>query len=129
MSAARFAVPIVFIAALMSQARADCIVAEKADQQAEGRLDQIKFTDEAYERTEIAFILTLRKPACLTGRDEYDNVVSASRIHVFLMDDKILRQLRSNIGKTIRVKGTAFGEQTAHHHAPIVMNVFEIARR
>ncbi len=129
MSAARFAVLIVLAAVSMTQAWADCLVAEKADQQAEGWLDQIKFTDEAYDRTEMVFILTLPNPACLAGEDEYDNVESTSRIHVFSMDDKILRQLRSNTGKTIRVRGRAFGEHTAHHHAPIVMNVFEIVRR
>lgn len=128
MSAARWIV-LAVLATSAGHAENACLIANRDDQQAEGRLDQVKITNEAYARTETAFILFLRKPACLTGGDEYDNVESTSRIHVFSMDDKILRQLRSNIGKTIRVKGAAFGEHTAHHHAPIVMNVFEIARR
>jgi len=122
---------IVLLALAASAARAEgaCLVAGRDGQQAEGRLDRLKITTEAYGQTETAFILFLAKPACLDGEDEYDKVASAGRIHVFSMDDKILRQLRANVGKNVRVTGSAFGEQTIHHHAPIVMNVSEIARR
>jgi hypothetical protein len=30
------------------------------------------------------------------------------------------------VGKTVRLSGDAFGEHTAHHHAPIVMRVSSI---
>lgn len=129
MNLARMVVLSVLLAAPLAHARADCLAAGGGDQQAEGKLDQIEFTDEAYDRTETAFILVLLKPACLTGQDEYDKVESASRIHVFSMDHEILRQLRANVGKKVNVTGSAFGEQTAHHHAPIVMNVSAIVRR
>lgn len=117
------------LSSVLQASATECLKAGADPQIVEGKLERITFVDEAYERTEKAFILVLAKPACLTGEDEYDHVESSPRIHVFSMDDKILRQLRLSIGGTIRVKGYPFGEQTAHHHAPIVMNVSEILRR
>lgn len=103
-------------------------MANREDQQAIGRLEQLKITVEAYRLTETAFILLLAKPACLEGEDEYDKADNTKRIHVFSMDGEILRKLRANVGKTIRVSGSAFGEQTIHHHAPIVMNVMKVEK-
>jgi hypothetical protein len=128
MSAARWIV-LAVLATSAARAEATCLVAGRDDQQAEGMLDQVKITIEAYARTDTAFILTLSKPACLEGDDEYDKVESSKRIHVYSMDDKILKKLRANAGKTVRVTGSAFGESTIYHHAPIVMDVSEIERR
>ena len=60
-----------------------------------------------------------------------DKVEATRRIHVFSMDDALRRKLRTSVGKTVRVSGDAFGEHTAHHHAPIVMRVsrLEVVRR
>lgn len=71
----------------------------------------------------------MTKPACLQGDDEIDKIESSERIHVFSLDDKILRKLRANLDKKVRVSGNAFGEHTMYHHAPIVMDVSEIERR
>jgi hypothetical protein len=116
------------LATFAARAENACLVANRDGQQAEGRLDQVKITTEAYNRTETAFILYLKKPACLEGSDEYDKVESSKRIHVYSMDDKILRKLGANAGKTVRVTGSAFGESSPYHHAPIVMNVSKIER-
>jgi hypothetical protein len=48
------------------------------------------------------------------------------KIHVFSMDKAIDHGLRANIGRRIRVLGSAFGEHTAHHRAPIVTRVTAI---
>jgi hypothetical protein len=127
MKTARWIV-LVTLAFFSASASAACLIAERDDQQAEGKLDRVKITVEAYALTETAFILTLLKPACLEGSDEYDKVESSKRIHVFSMDGKILRELRANVGRKVRVTGNAFGESTVHHHAPIVMNVSRIER-
>jgi hypothetical protein len=121
---------IVLLTLAVFSARADaaCLIAQRDDQQAEGMLDRVKITIEAYDRTDTAFMLTPSKPACLEGSDEYDKVESSKRIHVFSMDDEILRKLRANVGKTVRVTGSAFGESSPYHHAPIVMNVSKIER-
>ena len=127
MSAARFVVPILCVLCA-TEAMADCLRADRDDQQATGRLAEVKITNEAYRRTETAFILSLAKPACLQGKSEYDKVENTKRIHVFSMDGEIRRKLRANVGKTIRVTGAPFGEHTAHHHAPIVMNAMKVEK-
>jgi hypothetical protein len=127
MSAARFVVPLL-CALCTTEAMANCLIADRDDQQVTGRLAELKITNEAYQRTETAFILSLTEPACLQGESEYDKVEPTKRIHVFSMDGKIRRKLRASVGKTIRVKGAPFGEHTAHHHAPIVLNVTKIER-
>jgi hypothetical protein len=72
---------------------------------------------------EHAYILRLAAPACLDGDDEYDKVDKSDRIHVYSTDDKLLKRLRQLLGKMVRVRGSPFGEENAHHHAPIVMGI------
>ena len=114
--------------ATMGVSDAACLKASDDNQQAEGRLLSIRFTVEAYRRTEQAYILQLSSPACLEGADEYDKVDTSPRIHVFSMDDAMRKRMRGLVGKNVRVTGNAFGEHTAHHHAPIVMSISTINR-
>jgi hypothetical protein len=79
-----------------------------------------------YGLKEQAYILTPPAPLCLEGTDEYDKVESSTRIHVFSMNDALRKRLRKFVGRTVRVHGSAFGEMTAHHHAPIVMSISAI---
>jgi hypothetical protein len=125
MKAALFVVLCILCA---TKAMADCLIADRDGQQVTGRLAQVRITVEAYQLTETAFILSLAEPACLQGESEYDKVDGTKRVHVFSMDEKIRRKLRANVGKTVRVSGFAFGEQTIHHHAPIVLNVMKVER-
>jgi hypothetical protein len=104
-------------------AQADCLKANEPGQTAEGRLTSVQISIEAYKLKEQAYILRLKSDACLDGSDEFDKVERTNRIHVYAMDDALRRKLRASVGKTVRVSGTAFGEENAHHHAPIVMNV------
>ena len=106
---------------------ADCLKANQDGQVAEGRLERRRITDEAYERTETAYLLFPAKSVCLDGED-YDRVEGTTRIHVFSMDAAIRKKLEANLGKRVRITGSAFGEHTAHHHAPIVMNIVEVVR-
>lgn len=128
MSVARLALPLIGVLCA-AVAHAACLVANREGQEIEGRLDRVRITEEAYVRTETAFILTLARPACLEGMDEYDTVESTTRVHVYSTDAKILRQLQKGVGKTVRVTGTPFGEDSPHHHAPIVMDVSELVLR
>jgi hypothetical protein len=127
MSAARFIVPILCVLHT-TEAMADCLIADRDDQQVTGRLAEVKITNEAYRHTETAFILSLAKPACLQGESEYDKVEGTKRIHVYSMDEEIRRKLRANAGRTVRVSGSPFGEHTMYHHAPIVLNVTKVER-
>jgi hypothetical protein len=111
-----------------SAVSAACLKANTDDQAAHGRLKYVTITTEAYARTEHAYILELREPACLEGADDYDKVETTKRIHVFAMEKPLLAQLHRWVGKNVIVHGNAFGEHTAHHHAPIVMRIGKIDR-
>src|SRR5262245_6551606 len=106
-------------------AQAGCLKADASGQVAEGRLDSVRITIDAYRLKEQAYILRLRSPVCLEGDDEYDKIKRTERIHVFATDETLRRQLRSFVGR-VRVIGSPFGEHTAHHHAPIVLRISRI---
>lgn len=124
----RLVVAVVVAALAGSAASADCLKANTPDQRAEGKLVSVRITVEAYRLKEQAYILQLRAPACLEGTDDYDKVQKTGRIHVFSTDDAMRKRMRSLVGKNVRVSGNAFGELTAHHHAPIVMSISTIDR-
>ncbi|ALK10358.1 DUF4431 domain-containing protein [Blastochloris viridis] len=107
-------------------AMAACLDANAEDAVAEGRLSRGTFQDAA-GRTETAFILSLAAPTCLTGPDEFDQVPEAKRLHLYASDEAVA--LARFVGKTVRVSGRPFGAHTAHHHAPIVMDVVRIEAR
>lgn len=106
------------------QVGAQCIEAEQ-DEFAEGNLKQHVFTDAA-GRPEPAFILNLPAPICLAGSDDLDNVENANTIQVFSSDERIDEAIGSLVGRSVLVRGKAFGALTVHHHAPIIMDVSEI---
>jgi hypothetical protein len=116
------------LAAAAGPALAECLDANAEEAVAEGRLSRGTFEDAA-GRKETAFILTPSAPACLTGSDESDNVPEADRIHVYASDEAVAKTLPRFVGKAVRVTGRPFGEHTAHHHAPIVMDVSRIEAR
>jgi len=68
----------------------------------------------------------LPAPVCLSGADDIDKVSSADTIHVYSSDEAVAQSLKQLVGKKVKVKGNAFGAITAHHHAPIVMEISEI---
>jgi len=118
----------VTIMALMSfaAAAAPCLDATGSREIAQGLLSVGRFKDAA-DRPETAYILRLASPVCLTGTDEEDKVEGARTIHVYSSKVTLQRRLRSLVGRRIRVEGRPFGAITAHHHAPIVMDVARIA--
>lgn len=110
-------------------AHAECMRVNAEGEVAEGRLTTGNFHDAAGRR-ETALILQLAAPACLTGaEDPQDNHKNVRRIHVFSSKDAVRNSLNGFVGKTVRVRGSPFPAHTAHHHAPIVMDVSEVDRR
>jgi len=104
---------------------AECMQDNAGDQIAEGRLSLGEFEDAA-GRPEQAFIVTLPVPTCLDSGDADTAVDSTTTIHIFSMDEAIAASIEKFVGKNVHVRGTPFGAHTAHHHAPIVMDVSEI---
>ncbi|MCC7346769.1 MAG: DUF4431 domain-containing protein [Variibacter sp.] len=111
-----------------ASAQAACLQANQVGQVAEGRLTAGKFRDAA-GRPETAFILRLSAATCLAGPDADDNVRDVARIHVFSMQSAVRRKLSSLVGRVVQVRGNPFPAMTAHHHAPIVMDVSDVAAR
>lgn len=128
MGLARFGLACGLLLAAAPAVAADCMKPMAADQTAEGTLVSRRFRDEAYRRTEHAYILNLHSPACLDWPGEYDKVPNTKRIHLFPADEATAQKMRSLIGKRVRARGEPFGEHTAHHHAPIVMRTLAIER-
>jgi hypothetical protein len=108
-----------------STASAECLKANQNGEVAEGILSLGTFED-ANDRPEKAYILALPAPVCLSGADDIDKVSSADTIHVYSSDEAVAQSLKQLVGKKVKVKGNAFGAITAHHHAPIVMEISEI---
>jgi Domain of unknown function (DUF4431) len=108
-----------------STASAECLKANQNGEIAEGILSLGTFED-ANDRPEKAYILALPAPVCLSGADDIDKVSSADTIHVYSSDEAVAQSLKQLVGKKVKVKGNAFGAITAHHHAPIVMEISEI---
>jgi hypothetical protein len=92
---------------------------------AEGKL-AIASKRDAAGRPEKPYILTLASPACLKATDPADSVKSTRTIHIFSSQDKVQAQIARFVGKTVLVRGQPFAAHTAHHHAPIVMDISEI---
>ncbi|NJL08380.1 MAG: DUF4431 domain-containing protein [Methylacidiphilales bacterium] len=109
-------------------AMAVCLDANADVAVVDGRLSRGTFEDAA-GRLEKAFILSLAAPTCLTGPDEFDDVPEAKRIHIYSSDATVAKTLPRFVGKTVVVHGRPFGAHTAHHHAPIVLDVKSIDGR
>jgi hypothetical protein len=105
-----------------------CMSDRSKQEIAEGRL-AIASKRDAAGRPEKPYILTLASPACLTATDPDDSVESTRTIHIFSSQDKVHAQIAKFVGKTVLVRGQPFAAHTAHHHAPIVMDIGEIDSR
>jgi hypothetical protein len=75
------------------------------------------------------YILRLASNACLDANNRDQAVRRARTIHIFPADEKLRPAFRRLVGKTVVVRGSPFIAHTAHHHAPIVMQVTEINAR
>jgi hypothetical protein len=106
-------------------AAAACMSDKSKTEIAEGRLS-IASRRDAAGRPEKPYILTLVKPVCLTTYDPEHNVKSTRTIHIFSTDAKVHARIGKLVGKTVLVRGAPFAAHTAHHHAPIVMDISEI---
>jgi hypothetical protein len=102
-----------------------CMQFDVPRQIAEGRLVIGHFKDAA-DRPETAYILRLPVATCLSAKDPEFRVERTRTIHVYSSDDKVRARIDHFVGKDVMVRGRPFGAHTAHHHAPIVMDISEI---
>jgi hypothetical protein len=70
------------------------------------------------------FYLDLAAPVCTAaGRDEYDRPLKSVRRVQLVLDQAGYDRLRPFLGKRVTLRGTLFGAITAHHHAPLLLDV------
>jgi hypothetical protein len=110
-----------------TSAMAECLK-DVEGQTAQGQLT-IGTAHDAAGRLEKPYILRLASSACLDTADPEDAVKATRTIHVFPADEKQEPVFRRLVGKIVIVRGSPFPAMTAHHHAPIVMQVSEIFAR
>lgn len=103
----------------------ECMRSDADEEIAEGQLEVGHFQDAA-GRPESSYILTLPVPTCLDANDPELSVGPTSTIHIYSSDETVHAQIQPFAGKTVLVRGRPFGAHTAHHHAPIVMDITEI---
>jgi hypothetical protein len=108
-----------------ASASAACLKANVDDQVAQGQLTIVRAEDAA-GRPERPYILQLRGTACLDAQDPDEAVKSTRTIHVFPADETLQPTFNRLVGRTVVVRGNPFAAMTAHHHAPIVMQVTHI---
>jgi hypothetical protein len=78
---------------------------------------------DANDQPEQAFILTPLVATCLAGDENVDASEQVGEIQIFSSNDQVAQNIKNLVGKDVFVQGTPFGAHTAHHHAPIVMDV------
>lgn len=123
-----FAVAASLFIATSTSAAEPCLSDKSDKETAVGQLS-IGSARDAAGRPERPYILTLRTPACLTADDPEDNVDKTRTIHIFSSQDTVASRIARFVGKSISVRGRPFPAHTAHHHAPIVMDISAIEPR
>lgn len=107
---------------------APCLSDAGPREQVAGRLSIGKARDAA-GRPARPYILTLAAPVCLTSQEPDESVDRTLTVHLFSTDDATRAQIAKFIGKQVIVRGRPMSAHTAHHHAPIVMDIVEIKPR
>ncbi len=96
----------------------------------EGRLERGTYTTPGAGtgQPESAYILTLDRAICIDDGGEFaDPDQSFNRVHLFTSNDRIRPRLRAAVGRRVRITGSGFAAHTAHHHAPLVVDVGSIS--
>jgi Domain of unknown function (DUF4431) len=101
---------------------AGCLQANEKTTIIEGVLSEKTFPD-ANDQPEQAFILTPLMPTCLAGDENVDPNEKIGEIQIMSSNDQVAQKIKNYLGKDVFVQGTPFGANTAHHHAPIVMDI------
>jgi hypothetical protein len=75
------------------------------------------------------FILKLPAPTCLTTSEPADKVGTANVIHIFTSVPKVRKKMTLLVGRSVVVYGRPMAAHTAHHYAPIIMEITDIKLR
>lgn len=104
---------------------ATCLQDNAEAQAVQGKLT-VQTARDAAGKTEKPYMLTLSAPACLDSAEADNRVPATITVQVFSTNETVQAAFGKFVGKSIMVRGRPFSAHTAHHHAPIVMDVSEI---
>ena len=101
-----------------------CLNYEPAEVALEGTISRRTFM-KASDQKEVVWILRLAKPVCVNADEGSDFNVERSRVTdvQLVLDSDMYTKYRRLLGKKVRATGTLFGEHTAHHFTPILLDV------
>ena len=77
------------------------------------------------DKPETGFYLELARPICTVASADSEINQSVSGVHLvqLVLDQAGYDRLRPGLGHVINVRGKLFAEFTAHHHAPLLLDV------
>ena len=82
------------------------------------------------DEEERVFILELPASVCIDDGGHFTDPGEPFRtVHIFADSPQLIRRLRSAVGRRVAVTGEGFGEETGHHHAPLVIIADSFALR
>jgi hypothetical protein len=108
-------------------ALAGCLQAQEKTTIIEGALSEKSFPD-ANNQTEQVYILTPLLLTCIAGDENIDQSEKVGQIQIISSNDQVMQKIKNYLGKDVFVQGTPFAANTAHHHAPIVMDITGILK-
>ena len=82
----------------------------------------------ANDKKEVVWVLKLREPICVNADERSDLNVKRSRVSdvQLVLEPEMFGKYRRLLGKKVRATGTLFGEHTAHHFTPVLLDVTEV---
>ena len=97
----------------------------------EGRLQRATFSmrDITGGQPEREYVLILARPICIDDGGEFaDPHTRFNQVQLFTSHDRLWPSIRAGLGHRIRIRGSGFAAQTAHHHTPLVVDVTAVSR-
>jgi hypothetical protein len=117
-------------ASATAAAAQDCLKADdKAEAKITGTLTTVKFVHPGNKSRLQAYVIRLAKPVCADVTDMDSKVHRVNKIaRVQLSGELDEGLMKSHMNKRVTVGGTLFGQHTAYHIAPILIQMKSIDR-
>lgn len=118
------------LAAAATAAAQDCLKADdKVETKITGTLTTVKFVHPGNKSRLQAYVIRLAKPVCADVTDIDNKVQRVNKIgRVQLSGELDEGLMKSHMNKRVTVGGTLFGQHTAYHIAPILIQMKSIDR-
>jgi hypothetical protein len=127
---ASIAAVVAALAGASAAAAQDCLKADdKAEVKITGTLATVKFVHPGNKSRLQAYVIRLAKPVCADVTDIDNKVQRVTKIgRVQLSGELDETLMKSHMNKRVTVGGTLFGQHTAYHIAPILIQMKSIDR-